>query len=104
MNLEAMEPTQLLVISFRDLERLYEEQPKWERVGRLMAESKIIEIKKKNLSLLNDSPEQRYVRLLKERPEVIHRVPQHLIASYLAIEPETLSPIRKKLSLKREVV
>jgi CRP-like cAMP-binding protein len=97
---EALEPTELLVIPFTDLERFYEQDPRWERVGRIMAEGTIIKIRNRNLSLLNDSPEERYIKLLEERPRVIRRVPQHIIASYLGIEPETLSRIRRKLSLK----
>lgn len=101
---EALEPTYMLVIPFRELERLYEQHPKFERLGRLMAENTIIQIRNRNLSLLNDSPEERYLQLLKERPKVIARIPQHIIASFLGIEPETLSRIRKKISVKTEAV
>ena len=94
---EALEPTELLLISFRDLEDLYEKNPKFDRVGRLMAENTTIHIRNRNSSLLNDSPEERYLKLLKERPKVIARVPQNIIASFLGIEPETLSRIRRKI-------
>jgi CRP/FNR family transcriptional regulator, anaerobic regulatory protein len=104
VSVEALERTELLLIPFYELERLYEQNPKWERVGRLMAENVIIRIRNRNLSLLNDSPEERYLQLIKERPKVINRVPQHIIASFLGIEPETLSRIRKKLSVKGEPV
>lgn len=43
------------------------------------------------------SPEERYLNILKNRPELIQRVPQHQIASYLGIKPESLSRIRKRL-------
>jgi CRP/FNR family transcriptional regulator, anaerobic regulatory protein len=99
-NVEALEPTEMLLLSFRELERLYEQNPKFERVGRLFAENTIIKIKNRNLSLLNDSPEERYLKLLKERPKVIARVPQNIIASFLGIEPETLSRIRKKIMVE----
>jgi CRP-like cAMP-binding protein len=101
VSVEALEPTELMVIAFRDLERLYETNSKFERVGRLMAENTIIRIRNRNLSLLNDTPEERYLQLLKERPKVIERVPQNIIASFLGIEPETLSRIRKKITNKR---
>jgi CRP/FNR family transcriptional regulator, anaerobic regulatory protein len=99
VSVEALEPTELMVIPFRELERLYEQNPKFERVGRVMAEDTIIRIRNRNISLLNDSPEERYLQLLQQRPKVIKRVPQHLIASYLGIEPETLSRIRKKITV-----
>ncbi len=47
--------------------------------------------------LTNEEPEQRYLNLLKQRPEVVERIPQHYIASYLGIKPESLSRIRKRI-------
>jgi CRP-like cAMP-binding protein len=100
IGIEAIEPAELLVIPFHRLEKLYDECPKFERLGRIMAENTIIKIRKRNMSLLNDKPEEAYLKLLEERPNVIARVPQHFIASFLGIEPESLSRIRKKLSRK----
>lgn len=101
IGIDAVEKTELMVISFKNLESLYDTMPKFERLGRLMAENTIIGIRKRNLSLLNDSPEERYLKLLKERPKVMARIPQHMIASFLGIEPESLSRIRKKISEKK---
>lgn len=98
IGIDAIEPTELLILPFRELENLYEQNPKFERLGRLMAENTIIGIRNRNISLLNDKPEEAYLKLMKERPKVMERVPQHLIASFLGIEPETLSRIRKKIS------
>jgi len=98
IGIDALEDSELFMIPYRELERLYEANPKFERLGRVMAENTIIGIRNRNISLLNDSPEERYLKLVKERPKVIQRIPQHVIASYLGIEPETLSRIRKKLT------
>jgi CRP/FNR family transcriptional regulator, anaerobic regulatory protein len=100
VSVEAIEPSELWLVPFSSLEKLYNEIPRFERLGRILAENTIIRIRNRNLSLLNDSPEERYLQLLKERPKVIERIPQHLIATYLGIEPETLSRIRKKITLK----
>jgi CRP-like cAMP-binding protein len=97
---DAVEPTELLVISIHDLEHLYELHPKFERLGRLIAENMVISIRRRNISLLSDSPEESYLRLLKEWPGIIARIPQHMIASFLGIKPESLSRIRKKITLK----
>jgi len=99
-GVEALEPTEMLLLPFRELERLYDQHPKFERMGRLFAENTIVKMRNRNLSLLNDSPEERYLQLLKERPKVVTRVPQNIIASFLGIEPETLSRIRKKISVE----
>jgi CRP-like cAMP-binding protein len=50
--------------------------------------------------IITSSPEQRYLNLMDERPELLQRVPQHIIASYLGVTPESLSRIRKRILLK----
>jgi len=52
-------------------------------------------------STIKDTPQQRYLDLLKERPEIVRRVPQHYIASYLGISSVHLSRIKSKLSKKK---
>jgi len=48
----------------------------------------------------NSTPEQRYVNLLKKRPGLLQRVPQHQIASFLGMKPQSLSRIRKRVTQK----
>ncbi len=63
------------------------------------AVEKLLEKKvKRELSLLTDTPEQRYLKLLEKKPELIQLVPQKYLATYLGIVPETLSRIRKRIS------
>ena len=50
------------------------------------------------LSRIRDTPEQRYKNLLRDHPEIIQRIPQHYIASYLGITPVSLSRIRNRNS------
>ncbi|MBO9703148.1 MAG: Crp/Fnr family transcriptional regulator [Sporocytophaga sp.] len=96
-NIEALEPTQIITISKDSLEKLYMLNPKFERFGRLMAERAFIGIKQRTEMLTNQSAEERYINLIRERPKVIERIPQHYIASYIGIQPQSLSRIRKKL-------
>jgi CRP-like cAMP-binding protein len=51
-------------------------------------------------AFITSSPEERYLNLLDKRPELLQRVPQHQIASYLGMTPESLSRIRKRVSKK----
>jgi CRP/FNR family transcriptional regulator, anaerobic regulatory protein len=97
-NIDALEKTELLLMSKIDLYQFYETNPKFERFGRLMAENAYLGLRKRNNELLNLTPEERYQMLLKERPKVMERIPQHYIASYLGIKPESLSRIRKRIS------
>ena len=64
-----------------------------------VAVEKLLERKvKRELSLLIDSPEKRYLTLMKKKPDLIRNIPQKYLASYLGIVPETLSRIRKRIS------
>jgi CRP-like cAMP-binding protein len=73
--------------------------PVFERAGRLVAEMLFISWQQRVKSLLLDDAERRYQKLVENRPELPQRVPQYLVAKYLGISPETLSRIRKKISL-----
>lgn len=70
----------------------------WNQFGRKMAEYLFLRKEQRELSLLLESAEQRYLRLLQDFPQVLQAVPQYLVASYLGIQPETLSRIRRKLT------
>ncbi len=96
-NIETLEKTQLLLISAKDLQQFYIDMPKFERFGRLMAESAFLGIRQRNEMLENQTAEERYLTLMKDRPKVFERIPQHYIASYLGIKPPSLSRIRKRL-------
>lgn len=95
---DALEDSDLLVMQHSDLQKLYTELPKFERFGRVLAENVVIGSQRRTASLLFDTPEERYLKLIKERPKVLERIPLHHIASYLGIKPESLSRIRKRLA------
>jgi CRP/FNR family transcriptional regulator, anaerobic regulatory protein len=94
----AMEDIEILQLSHDKLMQAYEHSPVWQKFGRLMAEYILIFVVARNKSLLFNSPEERYITLMKERPKVISNVPLKYIASYLGITPEALSRIRKRMS------
>lgn len=96
-NIEAIEKSEILMLAKADLDMLFTKIPKFERFGRLMAENAYLGISQTNIDLTTLSPEERYLKLIKERPKVMQRVPLKYIASYLAIKPESLSRIRKRL-------
>ncbi|MEO8067736.1 MAG: Crp/Fnr family transcriptional regulator [Flavobacteriales bacterium] len=100
VGLVAMEPTTLLRFNHADLQQLYITCPMAERMGRLIAEHIFTGSARRTRSLLFDTPEQRYLALIKERPKVMARVPQKYIASYLGLKPESLSRIRARLTRK----
>ena len=91
----------MLLLSAKDQQQLFSEIPKFERFGRLMAENAFLGLKHRSEMLENQTAEERYLLLMKERPKVFERIPQHYIASYLGIKPPSLSRIRKRMANKR---
>lgn len=96
--MQALEDCQLLVFSYDDLQRFYSISREAERMGRLIAEAIYLRFDHRTHQFLMKSPEERYLDLLKDRPTLLQRAPQKLIASYLGIKPESLSRIRKRIS------
>jgi CRP/FNR family transcriptional regulator, anaerobic regulatory protein len=95
--IQALEPTELLLLPKVALYELYETTPKFEKFGRLMAENAYLGSRKNNVNYLTLSPEEHYLKLIKERPKLIKRVSLRYIASYLGVKPESLSRIRKRI-------
>ena len=95
-SIESIEATSLLILRKEGFEKLMETFPdlkdRYFRVllGRLTNYGKLF------LSRIKDNPQKRYEELLKDHPEIIQRVPQHYIASYLGITPISLSRIRNR--------
>jgi CRP/FNR family transcriptional regulator, anaerobic regulatory protein len=98
VTIQALEASELLCLSYQDMQTFYEVIPAWQRMGRLIAESVYSCAQKRTATLLLDTPEARYTNLLKEHPDIFTRVSQYVIASYLGVTPETLSRIKKRLS------
>jgi CRP/FNR family transcriptional regulator, anaerobic regulatory protein len=98
---DAIEDTELLCLEKSNLEKLYSTIPKFERFGRIMAENAYLGIRYRTKTLTNLTAEERYLKLIKERPKIFDRVPQYYIASYLNIKPQSLSRIRKNIAIGR---
>lgn len=102
IHVKALEDTELIELSYDKMQALYEQFPVWQKYGRLMAEAAFLHVAERTHRLLYYTPEQNYIKLLEDRPDIIEKIPQHHIASYLGIQPESLSRIRKRLvELKR---
>jgi len=95
--IQAMEDSDIIFISYRDLNALYESHPNWARFGRLLAEQFFTYSQTRTEELLFLSPEQRYIRVLEEHPNIINRIPAYHIASFLGITNPSLSRIRKRI-------
>ena len=102
-NHQALVDSEVLLLNYADTQDLYARIPAWQNFGRLMAEYILVRIVQRNKAMLFLSPEDQYLNLMKERPKVISNIPQHYIASYLGIKPESLSRIRKRLAQNKKL-
>lgn len=102
MNLQAMQDTTVFLIRKPDLLALYQECPAYETFGRLMTERITLRATAIAMALSAEKPEERFQNLLKERPNILQIVPQRYVASYLGIEPESLSRLRKRIYEKQK--
>jgi CRP-like cAMP-binding protein len=96
-NLQALTECHVLVIDKKNLNELYSVSPVFEKLGRLMAEKAFLSISNLNKMRTNETPQERYLNLIKQRPEIVENIPQHYVASYLGVQPESLSRIRKRI-------
>ncbi|NBK98177.1 MAG: Crp/Fnr family transcriptional regulator [Erysipelotrichia bacterium] len=94
----ALGPTELLSISHKDLSDLYSKSSKGVWIGKAIAEQLFIQRQQVQIDLLTLTAEERYLKLLAEKPEVIQKISLKHIASYIGVTPESLSRLRKKIS------
>lgn len=99
-NIDAIQDSEILVIDKQGRDKLLEMLPKMERFFRLLMEANYVATRKRIIDSLGTSAEERYLNFLKTYPEMFEQISQHQIASYLGITPQSLSRIRKELSVK----
>ena len=95
-TIDALEECELLLLTKSAEEELMEKVPKMERYFRLLLQNSLIAMQRRLVSSLSQPAEKRYNDLVQSCPSIPQRVPQHMMASFLGITPETLSRIRKK--------
>ncbi|MEO0470317.1 MAG: Crp/Fnr family transcriptional regulator [Bacteroidota bacterium] len=100
LNLQAMEDSSVICISMEAAMRLLTHDPKFSVLARIIMEDELIAHQKMVASLISDRPEDRYQALLDENPAIFQRIPQHYIASFIGVTPESLSRIKKRLQNK----
>lgn len=97
-QVETLTATTLWRISYNDLQTVYETSDIGITIGRLTAENLFLIKSEREQSLLNETAEQRYLSLFKNRPNLIKEIPLKYLASYIGITPQALSRIRKRIS------
>ena len=78
----------------------FEKFPKFETLCRILSEDLLAKQQFDFDEFKTSSPEQRYLNLLERRPDLIQRVPQHQLASFLGIKPQSLSRLKSRILQK----
>jgi CRP-like cAMP-binding protein len=97
-NIQALEDCEILQISYDDLQVFYNSISQAERFGRIVIEQVFIQTLQDLSSFYTDTPALRYEKLLTKHPDLLQRMSQYHIASYVGVKPQSLSRIRKRIS------
>jgi len=93
---KALTDAEVMVTSFSALQELYKTSPLADRLSKEFMRLQLADAYRRTASFIIYTPFERYLQLQQENPEIIHRVPQKILASYLGITPVSLSRIRKR--------
>lgn len=97
---QALTDFKIIYINIRDLQQLYEHSKQWGRFGRLLAQEAFNVTMTRIEGFVFKSPEERYLDLINDHPDIFNNIPLYHISSYLGIQGPSLSRIRKRLSYK----
>ena len=100
-NIDALEEAELVLISKSAHEELLQRVPKYETYTRLNITGAYIAMQRRLTSIISSPLEERYTNFTTLYPNIVQRVPQHMIASYMGLQPETLSRMRRKMSANK---
>ncbi|MFM9943766.1 MAG: Crp/Fnr family transcriptional regulator [Bacteroidia bacterium] len=95
--IQALEDSEVIKFHYDNVQECYEKYPQLQKFGRLIAEKFLLDVIERSNSLLFSTPEDRYNKLAINNPQLLQRVPQYMIASFIGVTPEALSRIRKRM-------
>ncbi|OXA80945.1 cAMP-binding domain of CRP or a regulatory subunit of cAMP-dependent protein kinases [Flavobacterium aquidurense] len=98
-NIDALEDSELLLITRENLDEMTLQIPKMDRYFRILFQNSLATKERRLVSSNSYTAKEKYIQLAESNPQMIQRVPQNLIASYLGLAPETLSRIKKNIAL-----
>ncbi|MBR9923152.1 MAG: Crp/Fnr family transcriptional regulator [Bacteroidetes bacterium] len=100
LSIIALEDTELVVIDYDKVQKLYSTSLAWQNIGRLLTERAYIEMEEYASVLNNESAKEKYLRLLNEQGEILQKANVEHIATYLGVTRRTLSRIRQEISMQ----
>jgi CRP-like cAMP-binding protein len=100
-NVEALEPTKVLVLNKANFQKACDTMPFFDRFFRILIQNAYVAIQYRLAKTNSEEADQRYEEFSKIHPNFVQRIPQYLIASYLGVKPQSLSRIRKEIGKKK---
>lgn len=97
-QIETLAPSVFWQLSYADLQAVYQQTTIGQEIGRRAAEQLFLKKAKREMALLHQSAEERYLALFQESPQLILQIPLKYLAAYIGITPQALSRIRKRIS------
>jgi CRP-like cAMP-binding protein len=97
---QSMSDATIVYIHFNHLQELYKQSHQWEKFGRLVAETAFDFAMNRAEAFMFRTPEERYLQLIEQHPDIFNAVPLYHISSYLGIQGPSLSRIRKRLAMR----
>ena len=99
-SFQALTPCKLWAMSYEEVQANFHGIPEFREFGRMMLITNYANLKDRMLGMIKDTAENRYLKLMKNHPDIFQNVPLKIIASYLGITDTSLSRIRKEISSK----
>jgi CRP-like cAMP-binding protein len=96
-SVETVEPCVFISIQFDDLEKIYNQSKKMEHLGRLVITHTMMLKDRWQMQMVKMTPRERFLNFVMKNPDLLQRVPQKYLASYLNIKPETFSRFKHLL-------
>lgn len=100
-NIMAIEDSEVVCIDKQSQEALYVQVPKFEKFFRHLLQGAFITLQERVLASMSETAEERYIKFRNKYPEMDKRIPKNQVASFLGITPESLSRVRRELSLRK---
>ena len=99
---ETIEPSTFVSITYDDLEAIYAQDVRFERLGRLVITYTMVQKDRWQMHMTKLTPRERFLEFVERHPDLLQRVPQKHLASFLNIQPETFSRFKHLVRAKKE--
>jgi CRP-like cAMP-binding protein len=94
-HIQALEPTEAIILKVEEVEKLYKEIPSFERLFRIIIQKAYVAAQQRIVATISQTAEERFTAFLQKYPGLTQRVPQYMIASYIGVTPEFFSKMKK---------